>query len=217
MTVAFFDLDHTLLAGDTDLLWGRFLGERGLVDPVHHARLNAGFFRAYNAGTLDILEFLNFQLGVLARHDMATLEALRAEFAETALRPAALAKGIELVRSHATRGHRLVIATATNSFVTRPTVDIFGVEQLIATEPEVVDGRFSGRVAGTPSFGPGKLARARAWLEAEGGELEACWFYSDSRNDIPLLASVGHPVAVDPDPVLAAEARRRGWPVISLR
>lgn len=215
--VALFDLDHTLLDADTDLLWGRFLAERGLVDPARHARTNDRFFADYNAGRLDIDAFLDFQLGVLARHDMDALERLREEFGRTVLRRAALDKGIALVRRHREQGHRVVIATATNAFVTRPAVEIFGVEHLIATEPEVRGGRFTGQRAGTPSFGPGKLERVGQWLGEQGCPLEACWFYSDSHNDLPLLSAVGHPVAVDPDPVLAREAARRGWTITSLR
>lgn len=217
MTVALFDLDHTLLAGDTDLLWGRFLAERGLVDPVRHEARNRAFFEHYSAGTLNIDAFLQFQLAFLTRHELPTLLQLRAEFAGSILGSAVLERGVALVATHRERGHRTVIATATNSFVTAPTVSIFGVEALIASEPEFVDGRYTGRVAGTPSFAQGKLTRVQAWLAENGEGLDSCWFYSDSRNDLPLLEAVAHPVAVDPDPTLRAESERRGWPVISLR
>lgn len=217
MSLAIFDLDHTLLAGDSDVLWGQWLGENGHVDSVEHERKNQQFFRDYAAGQLDIMAFLRFQLALLAEHDMETLRHWRSQYLREKIEPIMLPKAFELLGSHRRRGHTLLIITATNRFITEPIAEAFGVHHLIATEPELADGRFTGRVDGVPSFREGKVTRLRDWLQEQRIDLMESWFYSDSRNDIPLLEQVTHPVAVDPDETLAAEAQQRGWPVISLR
>ncbi|ROR35000.1 HAD family hydrolase [Inmirania thermothiophila] len=217
MGLALFDLDNTLLAGDSDYLWGRFLGEAGLVDAEAYERENLRYYEAYRNGTLDIFAFLGFALRPLAEHDRGRLEALRARFVEERIRPIVLEAGRRLVERHRARGDHPVIITATNRFVTEPIAALLGVDDLLATEPEERDGRFTGRVAGVPCFREGKVERLRRWLEGRGLDLAGSWFYTDSHNDLPLLGRVAHPVAVDPDPVLRAEARRRGWPVITLR
>lgn len=217
MALAIFDLDNTLLADDSDYLWGCFLVDKGLVDRKSFARENHRFFEEYKAGSLDIHEFLRFQLRPLAEHDMATLNALRAEFMETMIGPIILPKARALLAEHRGRDATLLIITATNSFITGPIADTLGVHHLIATEPEVRAGRFTGAVAGIPCFQDGKVTRLNAWLAVHGQTLEDSWFYSDSHNDLPLLQMVEHPVAVDPDETLASHARRQGWPVISLR
>ncbi len=217
MPLALFDLDNTLLAGDSDYLWGLFLGERGIVDTETYVRENERFYREYREGRLDIHEFLRFSLAPLAGHPPARLRAWREAFVAEKIEPILLPAGRRLIERHRRRGDIPVIITATNAFVTRPIADRLGVRELIATEPEFRDGRYTGAVAGIPCFQEGKVQRLRQWLDERGLDLEASWFYSDSHNDLPLLERVTHPVAVDPDDTLAAEARRRGWPVRSLR
>ena len=217
MPLAIFDLDTTLLDGDSDYLWGVFLAERRVVDPDHYERENARFYAEYKEGRLDIHEFLRFSLAPLARHAPAALAAWRAEFLATRIEPIVLPKAVALVEGHRAAGDTLLIVTATNRFVTAPIAARFGIPHLIATEPEVRDGRYTGEVEGVPSFREGKVVRLEQWLDAHGQTLDGSRFYSDSHNDLPLLERVDHPVAVDPDPTLAEHARRCGWPVLSLR
>ncbi len=218
--LALFDLDNTLLSGDSDYEWGQFLIDRGVLDRAGYEAQNNVFFEQYKAGTLDIHEYLQFALGTLARHTPEELEGWHAEFMATRIRPMIGRPALALARRHIDSGDLCAVVTATNSFVTAPIARAFGIEHLIATEPERCGNGFTGRVAGTPCFREGKIVRVRAWLESLGTPLEdfaQSTFYSDSQNDLPLLSLVKQPVAVDPDDVLAAEAARRGWPVISLR
>jgi HAD superfamily hydrolase (TIGR01490 family) len=218
MRLALFDLDNTLLAGDSDFEWAQFLIEKGVLDREIYEARNQVFYDQYKAGTLDILEFLDFQLKPLSRHPRVQLDAWHAEFMQAKVLPMIASGTPALLERHA--GEVRVIVTATNSFVTAPIARHLGVEHLIATEPEHRDGEFTGRVTGTPSFKEGKVARLDTWLAARGESwagVEASWFYSDSLNDLPLLARVQYPVAVDPDPTLKVHAERSGWPVISLR
>ncbi|QKT04416.1 HAD-IB family hydrolase [Ectothiorhodospiraceae bacterium 2226] len=217
MALAIFDLDNTLLAGDSDYLWGRFLVARGLVDGEHYERENQRFYDAYKAGTLDIHEFLRFSLAPLAAHDPAALHGWHAEFMAEHIRPIIAPGTRALLQRHREAGDELLIITATNRFVTEPIARELGITHLLATDPECREGRYTGAVSGTPCFREGKVQRLQAWLAQHGRALDGAWFYSDSHNDLPLLEAVAHPVAVDPDPVLAREARERGWPIISLR
>ncbi|MCX7894072.1 MAG: HAD-IB family hydrolase [Burkholderiales bacterium] len=221
MDLVLFDLDNTLLAGDSDYEWAQFLIEEGILDGATYEAANDRFYEQYKAGTLDIREFLAFQLAPLARYPRATLDAWHAKFMEVKIRPMMTAKARALVAGHLERGALCAIVTATNSFVTGPIARAFGVPHLVATEPETDGaGAFTGGVAGTPCFREGKIARVEAWLESRGHRLDefpASWFYSDSRNDIPLLERVSRPVAVDPDPALAELAAARGWEIVSLR
>lgn len=217
MALALFDLDNTLLAGDSDYLWGCFLAREGLVDGEAYERENLRFYRDYQAGRLDIHEFLRFALRPLADHDPALLEAVRARFLEETIAPIVAPGARELLARHRAAGDRVAIVTATNRFVTGPIAALLGVDDLLATEPQRVDGRYTGEPDGVPCFREGKVTRLHAWLAQEGLDLAGSWFYSDSLNDLPLLEAVDHPVAVDPDPTLAATAAERGWPVISLR
>lgn len=220
MHLALFDLDNTLLAGDSDFEWAQFLIEQNVLDREVYEARNQAFYDQYKAGALDIHEFLDFQLKPLARHARSQLDAWRREFMQRKILPIVTLKGRELVKRHLQEADLVAIVTATNSFVTLPIAREFGVEHLIATEPEQVNGEFTGKVSGTPSFREGKIARLDAWLASRGfqwGDVTESRFYSDSLNDLPLLQRVSHPVAVDPDPTLKAHAERHGWPIISLR
>ncbi len=217
MSLALFDLDNTLLAGDSDYLWGVFLVEKGLVDGALYREANERFYRQYADGELDIHEFLNFSLSPLAQIDTDTMQALHGEFMTQHIRPLMTALGQEKIAQHKELGDTTLIITATNRFVTEPIARAFGVDALIATEPEMRDGRYTGRVAGTPSFQHGKITRLQQWMDEHGETLEDSTFYSDSHNDLPLLELVEQPVAVDPDDTLKAVAERHGWPVISFR
>jgi len=216
MSLAIFDLDNTLIAGDSDYLWSQFLTEEGIVG-AEHQRENQRFYDEYIAGTLDINEFLTFQLAPLAAHDMKTLLAWRKRFLEEKITPIMLASSEALIAKHQRNGETLLIITATNSFVTAPIAERLGIPHLIATEPEINNGQYTGNVSGTPSFREGKVERLNLWLKETGHNLNNSWFYSDSHNDLPLLELVTHPVAVDPDKVLAKHASDNDWPVISLR
>lgn len=218
MRLALFDLDNTLLAGDSDFEWAQYLIERGVLDREVYEARNQDFYDQYKAGTLDIFEFLDFQLKPLSRHPRAQLDAWHRDFMTRKIMPIVAPGTAELLERH--RDHVQVIVTATNSFVTAPIAAHLGVPHLIATEPEQVDGEFTGRPFGLPSFKEGKVARLEQWLAAQGkswADVTESWFYSDSLNDLPLLARVHHPVAVDPDATLKAHAERAGWPIITLR
>ena len=219
MRLALFDLDNTLLAGDSDYEWGQFLVDCGILEREAYEAQNRAYYEQYAAGTLDIHEYLGFALRPLAEHTAEELGRWHAEFMRERIAPMITQRARSLVRSHREQGDLCAVITATNSFVTAPIAREFGVEHLIATEPESRDGRFTGRVAGTPCFRDGKLRRLEEWLSGLGRTLQefsASTCYSDSHNDLPLLERVKQPVAVDPDPQLAAHAARRGWPVISL-
>lgn len=217
MPLALFDLDNTLLAGDSDYLWGEFLVERGIVDGEHYARENARFYREYQAGTLDIHAWLAFQLSPLAAHEPAFMRGLRDRFMAEKIHPIILPAGRKLIATHRAQGDTPVIITATNSFITGPIAASLGVEHLIATEPEIHAGRFTGGVAGVPCFRGGKVERLTAWMAENRVDLGGSWFYSDSHNDLPLLELVDHPVAVNPDDTLARHAANRAWPILDLR
>lgn len=218
MRLALFDLDNTLLAGDSDFEWAQFLIGKGVLDREVYEARNQAFYDQYKAGTLDIHEFLDFQLKPLSRHPRSQLDIWHAEFMRDKIVPMVAAGTPALLARHA--GHVRVIVTATNSFVTGPIARHLGVEHLIATEPEEEAGEYTGRVRGLPSFREGKVARLDEWLAGLGkrwGDVEESWFYSDSLNDLPLLARVDHPIAVDPDATLKAHAESMGWSLISLR
>lgn len=217
MALALFDLDNTLLGGDSDYLWGRFLVEQGLVDGEHYERENARYYAQYRAGTLDIREFLRFALQPLASHDLATLHNWRAQYLKEKITPLLLPAAHALVEKHRAQGDTLLIITATNRFVTEPIAALYGVEHLLATDPEMVAGRYTGEVSGVPCYREGKVQRLEMWLAEQGMAIGESWFYSDSHNDLPLLEQVTHPVAVDPDDTLRQEAALKRWPVISLR
>jgi HAD superfamily hydrolase (TIGR01490 family) len=217
MKLALFDLDNTLLAGDSDFEWAQFLIEQGVLDRELYEARNLEFYEQYKAGTLDIREFLDFQLKPLARHPRTVLDAWHREFMERKIRPIIRASARALVERHA--GDLRVLITATNSFVTAPIAREFGIEHLIATEPAQADGEFTGGVRDLPCFREGKVQRLEGWLASRGltlASFDESWFYSDSLNDLPLLERVTHPVAVDPDETLRTYAQAKQWPVMSL-
>jgi len=218
MRLALFDLDNTLLAGDSDFEWAQYLIEQGVLDREVYEARNQTFYDQYKAGTLDIFEFLDFQLKPLSRHSRTQLNAWHADFMARKVIPMIAVGTSALLEQH--RDDVCVIVTATNSFVTAPIAAYLGVPHLIATEPEQFDGEFTGRPLGLPSFKEGKVRRLNEWLAARGQtwqDVTQSWFYSDSLNDLPLLEVVHNPVAVDPDATLRECAEARGWPVISLR
>lgn len=217
MTLAIFDLDGTLLSGDSDYTWGQFLVEKGLVDTQAYALANDRFFQQYQSGTLDIHEYLAFSLAPLALFNNEELTQLHRTFMAEKIAPMMQAKATALLKHHKDQGHFLLMITATNQFVTGPIAEAMGMDHIIAPIPEVIDARYTGNIVGIPSFQEGKVTRLNDWLAETGHSMEGSYFYSDSRNDLPLLELVSHPVAVDADPTLTDIAKERGWPHISLR
>ncbi|MBT3348128.1 MAG: HAD family hydrolase [Thiotrichales bacterium] len=220
MSLAIFDLDNTLIGGDSDHLWGDFLVRHNYVDREFHSSENDRFFDLYNAGKLDIYEWLEFQFKLFTDNPYARLVKWHQAFMEEMIKPALLPKAATLIESHRKLGDTLLIITATNHFITAPIAELLGIPNLIATNPEMIDGEFSGRVAGLPSYQEGKITRLNEWLgrpEQSNISMDNSSFYSDSHNDLPLLESVSRPVAVDPDDILRSTATERDWEIISLR
>ena len=212
-----FDLDNTLLEGDSDYAWGEYLVEKGIVDEASYKQANDQFLKDYQSGTLNIQAYLEFALKPLKNQSLSTLHALRDDFFETKIRPIMLPKAFELLQVHRNKGDFLLIITATNRFVTEIIANAFKVDDLIATEPEMIEGEYTGKVAGTPSFKEGKITRLNEWLSDKEHQLAGAFFYSDSHNDIPLLELVDFPVAVDPDEILRQKSEQNNWPIQSLR
>jgi HAD superfamily hydrolase (TIGR01490 family) len=220
MRLTLFDLDNTLLAGDSDHSWGEFVVRHGLVDAESYRRRNQAFYDDYLAGKLDQMAFLRFSLEPLTRYAPDELAAIHRRFMDETIRPMMTPQSKALVGERLAAGDLVAVVTSTNRFITEPIARAFGIEHLIASEPEMRDGRYTGGVVGIPAFREGKIARLEDWLRARDARLadfDETWFYSDSINDLPLLDYVDHPVAVDPDPTLKAIALERAWPVISLR
>lgn len=220
MNLVLFDLDNTLLAGDSDFAWAQFLISRGVLDREIYEAQNLTFYEQYKAGTLDIFEFLDFQLAPLARHPRSLLDAWHREFMEASVRPMITPAAQALVKSHLAAGDLVAVVTATNSFVTGPIAREFSIPHLVATIPAQEDGRFTGKPRGLPAFKAGKIQRVDDWLESLGlyfGSFADTVFYSDSHNDLPLLQKVRRPVAVDPDDTLRRHAQGAGWEILSLR
>ena len=220
MNLALFDLDNTILAGDSDYNWSRFLIQEGYLDGAIHAEKNEKFYADYKAGTLDIYAFVEFQFKPLARNPRTVLNQLLKKYVEEVIKPMITEKARALVKRHQEEGDLIIVITATNSFITKPIAELFGIENLIGTDPEEKEGEFTGKVSGLPSFKEGKVTRLEAWLKGKNLSLasfENSYFYSDSHNDLPLMQKVTHPVAVDSDDVLSEYAKTKGWPQISLR
>lgn len=217
MSLAIFDLDNTLLSTDSDHAWGELLLEQGVVDPIAYHEANERFMADYNAGKLDMAAFLEVALKPLADNLPEQLSAWHQQFMASKIEPHILPKAEELLARHRTQGDTLLIITATNRFITAPIAERLGVDNLIAVNPEVKEGRYTGRVSGIPSFREGKVTRLNQWLEHQDISMDGAWFYSDSHNDLPLLEKVDHPVAVDPDDTLRQVAEERQWRIMSLR
>ena len=217
MALALFDLDETLISADSDFVWGEYAVENNLVDATTHQRQNKRFYEDYKRGQLDIDAYMRFSCGILARHDSDTLLRHRQRFIEQRIQPLLLPRAFELIEQHKQRGDVLVVITATIEFITQPIAELLGIENLIAPVPERKNGRYTGELSGIPSFGAGKVKRLEAWLASKDLSMRDSHFYSDSINDVALLAIVDHPVAVDPDPKLAAIAETNQWQIISLR
>ena len=217
MALALFDLDNTLLAGDSDYLWGEFLTEQGIVDRDVYEKENQRFYDDYKLGTLDIHEFQAFSQQPLVDNDTTKMLALREQFVEQKIRPIMSPASFELINKHRDQGDTLVVITATNSFVTQPIVAAFGIDNLLATEPEVINGKYTGKIAGIPCFQGGKVERLHQWMQEHQLNMQGSWFYSDSHNDLPLLKEVDHPVVVDADEQLLEYATAQNWKIMSLR
>jgi len=217
VSLAIFDLDNTLIADDSDYLWGQFLVDQGIVDKDLYESANAKFYVEYKQGTLDIVEFLRFSLHPLAQHEPEQLYQWREQFIHNIITPILLKPAQQLIAKHRKLGDTLLVITATNRFVTAPIVALYGIEHLLATTPEMINGRYTGQYTDIPCFQAGKVQLLNAWLKSRPETMEDSWFYSDSHNDLPLLKLVEHPVAVDPDEKLAAYAKKANWPIISLR
>lgn len=217
VALAIFDLDNTLLNGDSDHAWGEFLVARDLVDGEAFRQANDRFYQQYQDGGLDINAYLRFALAPLTRYTLDELSKLHRDFMAQFIAPMRQTRADALIQKHRSAGDHCMIMTATNTFITRPIAQALGIPDIIGSEAEIVDGRYTGEPAGTPCFQEGKVTLLKERVAKQGLSLEGSTFYSDSHNDLPLLRLVDKPVAVDPDDRLRAEAERLGWPVISLR
>ncbi|MCF6345155.1 MAG: HAD-IB family hydrolase [Thiomicrorhabdus sp.] len=217
MALAIFDLDNTLIANDSDFLWGEFLVANGYVDAEQFAQKNTQFYQDYQQGCLDITAYQRFALKPLSEQSLETLEQWHQQFMQQYIEPILLPKAHDLVKKHKENGDRVIIITATNTFITRPIGLRYGITELLGTEGEIKNGRYTGEVSGIPTFQEGKVTRLNAWLKQEGETLEGSFFYSDSHNDLPLLKRVDYPVVVDGDETLIKFAKAHQWPIMSLR
>lgn len=217
MKLALFDLDNTLLAGDSDHAWGEWLCKWGILNKASYKAKNDEFYQQYLEGKLDIVDYLNFSLAILGQTSVKQLNEWHQQFMKDTIEPMILKKGESLLEEHRKEGHRLIIITSTNDFIVGPIAKRLGVKDLIATECEMKDGRYTGKILGTPAFQEGKVTRLNSWLKQHNLNLEGSYFYSDSINDLPLLSVVDNPIAVDPDETLKQQANQQNWPIISLR
>ncbi len=217
MALAIFDLDNTLIAGDSDHSWGQFLVDQKLVDAEHFKQKNDEFYQDYVNGSLDMQAYLDFSLAPLAEYERDSLNTLHQKFMTEVVANMMLPKAQQLVDMHREQGDTLLVVTATNRFVTEPIVLSLGINNLLAIELEEAMGQYTGKVQGVPSFKEGKVIRLNEWLEHNPHDLSEAYFYSDSHNDLPLLELVGKPVAVDPDETLKSHAAAQAWKQISLR
>ncbi len=220
MNLAIFDLDNTLLNGDSDYNWSLFLIKKGILDQSIYEQQNEEFFKDYQTGSLDIDAYAEFQFKPLRENERFFLNDLRDEYVATIIRPMITEKAKDLVNEHRSQGDQLLIITATNSFITKPIAALFGIEELIGTDLEEINNQFTGKIKGVASFQEGKVTRLNQWLDDKHltlAQFDKTFFYSDSKNDLPLLKIVSHPVAVNPDATLNAEAKKNNWPIMSLR
>ena len=220
MNLAIFDLDNTLLNGDSDYYWSLFLIKKGILDQSIYEQQNEEFFKDYQTGSLDIDAYAEFQFKPLRENERFFLNDLRDEYVATIIRPMITEKAKDLVNEHRSQGDQLLIITATNSFITKPIAALFGIEELIGTDLEEINNQFTGKIKGVASFQEGKVTRLNQWLDNKHltlAQFDKTFFYSDSKNDLPLLKIVSHPVAVNPDATLNTEAKKNNWPIMSLR
>lgn len=217
MALAIFDLDNTLIGGDSDHLWGEFVCERGLVDSEEFGARNDQFYEDYKSGQLDIDAYLRFALAPLKGRELQELAAWHRDFMASKIEPVMLPRASQLIANHRDRNDHLLVITATNEFITRPIASALGIEDILACQAQMVDGYYTGEPEGVPSYHEGKVTRLEQWLRGRDISLEGAYFYTDSHNDLPLLEQVDKPIAVDPDPILLSRAQEAGWPVISLR
>ncbi|MDA0731058.1 MAG: HAD-IB family hydrolase [Proteobacteria bacterium] len=220
MNLAIFDLDNTLLNGDSDYNWSLFLIKKGILDQSIYEQQNEEFFKDYQTGSLDIDAYAEFQFKPLRENERFFLNDLRDEYVATIIRPMITEKAKDLVNEHRSQGDQLLIITATNSFITKPIAALFGIEELIGTDLEEINNQFTGKIKGVASFQEGKVTRLNQWLDEKHltlAQFDKTFFYSDSKNDLPLLRIVSHPVAVNPDATLNTEAKKNNWPIMSLR
>ena len=218
MSLAIFDLDNTLIGGDSDYLWGEFLCDEGIIsDKESFQKMNDYFYQQYEKGQLDIYAWAEFSFKVLTEYPLDELNKLREKFIQTKIKPIFLEKAQGCINQHKEDGDTVLVITASNTFITSPIVEMYGINHLLATEPEVISGRFSGRVSGTPCFQSGKIDNLMPWLEKNNESLTGSYFYSDSHNDLPLLEMVDNPVAINSDKVLTSVALEKGWPVLDWR
>ena len=217
MSLAIFDLDNTLIGGDSDYLWGEFLCEIGAVDAEIHRQKNEHYFQQYNRGELDIYEYSEFAIEPLSRFSMKELASMHQKFLDEVIKPIYLDKAQKLINEHKSQGDTILVITATSRFVTEPIAKLYGIDNILAIEAEVVDGRYTGKIVGIPTYAAGKVDNLMLWLEQNDETLAGSSFYSDSHNDIPLLDVVDHPVAVNPSDALKTYAEDRGWPILDLR
>ena len=220
MNLAIFDLDNTLLNGDSDYNWSLFLIKKGILDQSIYEQQNEEFFKDYQTGSLDIDAYAEFQFKPLRENERFFLNDLRDEYVATIISPMITEKAKDLVNEHRSQGDQLLIITATNSFITKPIAALFGIEELIGTDLEEINHQFTGKIKGVASFQEGKVTRLNQWLDEKHltlAQFDKTFFYSDSKNDLPLLRIVSHPVAVNPDATLNTEAKKNNWPIMSLR
>jgi len=217
VSLAIFDLDNTLIADDSDYLWGQFLVDQGIVDKDYYEKANDKFYQDYQQGQLDIKEFLDFSLQPLSEYEPELLYQWRDKFIEKIIQPILLKPAQELINKHRAQGDTLLVITATNRFVTEKIVALYGIDNLLATTPEFKNGRYTGKIEDVPCFQEGKVQLLEDWLRITQENLEGSYFYSDSHNDLPLLNKVDYPIAVDPDDTLRKTAEKKNWSIISLR
>ena len=215
MSLAIFDLDKTLIGGDSDFLWGEYMSEIGAVDVDTYQAKNQHFFDLYEQGKLDINEYLEFCLEPLSQQSMETLNAWHQDFMQKKIEPILLPKAQAIVDKHRQKGDTLLVITATNRFVTTPIVKKYGINNLLATEPEIKNNKYTGRVLGEPCFQLGKITHLKRWMKENNEDLKGSTFYSDSHNDLPMLELVDHPVVVNGDEKLLDIAKKRNWPSLN--
>ena len=217
MALAIFDLDNTLIAGDSDHSWGEFLVDQNIVARQFYKKMNDKFYADYESGCLDIYAYLEFSVQPLTKLSIKDLQSLHQQFMSEVIDPMMLDKAEDLINHHRKAGDRLLVITSTNRFIVEPICQSLGINEIIATDLEIIDNKYTGRVIGTPTFHEGKVERFNKWLMEQKESSEGSYFYSDSINDMPMMLEVAYPIAVDPDSELRKEAESRNWEIISLR